>query len=327
MRFLIAFCVLFAWMPQAFAVKNIMSLCDRRLSVDKDTEIRLAANQIAIEGQLGTYWQTGMGEKTAFQIKDDFLQRNITPLPMLTRRDLRPGDQLYLIDENGTVALSGFYGEVEMVVNVVVIDQLVDLHPNVPMLFADKELTEPIPGASDLRPLFLQSARAVVVQTLTEQEIKEAKERLAPWFERYEINKTQADRFYKIGRRRMHELSNFQIPHTGTFTYGTFKRKGPHYDVVNDTFNQNTEFTLLKIGLTDHNEIVTSDLGDFLYLLDGQGLVTAEGYLGSPEMPLASADPKALEPFLAKLKVAKQAVLIKTGMRQLPPSVLLLEKK
>ncbi|MGZ3723460.1 MAG: hypothetical protein ACXVA9_11045 [Bdellovibrionales bacterium] len=303
--------------PQAHAVKNLYSLCERSLMVDADIQVKLASDQIALRGNLDYYWEQGMEDQVGWVMTDDFLKKNITPAPTHNMRWLGNGDKVFVLDETGKVAISGYFGQRREPQEITIGSKSYFVAPNTPYLYRDKELTEPLTSNKELREHFMRKARVVVIQTLSEEQLSTLQDLLKPWFERYDINSKQMERFVRVGRRRAVELAHFEELHRGSMKVATSSQESQTYSVVTEELLPGPTYRIHQYSLAEGPTQLELENGDRIMLLNEDGLVTLEGEIGSDQLPSASKDLEAMDALSKKIHASSSAVVLKLNLRKL----------
>lgn len=305
---------------EAFAQKDLMNPCERLLTLDSSTEIQLTTNQIAVDGLLSFYIrEDGDQASTGHLVTDEWTRKNISPHTEDFARKIKTGDRIFILDHNGRVKTSGYFGELKEPKVVTMNGVTFQLIKKFIFLFKDVALTEPVTAPGELHQYFNKHFHAVVIQTLDEAELKELQERLGPSFARYEANKKSLDRVVRVGRRRAYELAHYQEGFTGKAEVKILKKNSKVMDMVTGKFSSTESYWQLQYKMTSMDPDAPSKISakDYLILLDANGNVTAEGLIGSKEFPIWCDSAEKANAIDAKVKSAHSAFLAKVKLRKL----------
>ena len=302
---------------RAQAMKDLMSRCERKLTIDSDHVLNLGPEQIAIQGPLGHYWAQGMEEHVGWIVADDFVKKNISPLPSHYQRWLLEGDHVFILDDDGKVKVSGYFQQRIENEEVEFGGEVQSIQPNNPYLFRDKDFMESVIDSKELRKMFMTNQHVVVVQTLPEDNLVQLTEELRPWYERYSQNLTRTDRFVRVGRRRAVELMHFHTARPGVILVEASSGKSQEMDWETGKFRPGPTFYRHRYKIATSEGVIGLSDGEILMLLDENELVKFEATVGSPELPLSSTDQEMMAALAEKLRTAKSAFVVEFRLRDL----------
>ena len=317
MRSLSLVLTILLYVPSAFAVKDLLAHCERKLTVAKDVEVTLAPNQVSFKGPLMTYWEPSMEKRVAYIMGDEFIHKNISPSGQDFVQWLSPGDRVFVLESDGTVVAQGYYGEIEDFG----LHDFAGVHmqtvTNMPHLYSDPGLKEIAVTGPEMRKYFSKQVRAVVIKTLKDSELKSLKDRLGPALSRYESNRKNGDRFVRVGRRRGFELAHFQTPMTGRANVTIEQHQTAILEFSFSEFAPPPPMFTFNYELMDGPSKIELQQNDYLMLLDENGVVTAEGVVGGPQFPwVTDREPQAVG-IQAKFRTAYSAFVAKVVDRKL----------
>ena len=300
---------------QAHAMRDLMSLCERKLTLDSEHILELGPEQIAIRGPLSYFWEPGMEEHMGWIVGDDFIKKNISPLPSHYYRWMLEGDHVFILDENGKVTVSGYFQQRVENENLEIAGEQHFIQPNNPYLFRDKDFMDSVIETKELRKLFMTSHQAVVVQNLPEDILAQLTNELRPWFERYYQNLMRTDRFVRVGRRRAVELAHFHTPRRGTILVEASSSGSKVMDWETAKFGPGPTVYNHRYKVATTDGVINISGNETIMLLDENELVTFEATVGSPELPLTSTEEGAMAALAEKLRTAKAAFVIEARFR------------
>jgi hypothetical protein len=307
---------LFVLPPQAHAVKDLFSLCERQLTINSEIVLQLKPNQIAFQGQLDHFWETGMKDQVGWLIHDKFLQTRISPNQRDYSHWLSDGDQVFILNEMGDVTASGFFSQEREKTMRLTSNGMVEGYPNLPRLF-NSEGTVQVMDSPELSGLFLTNARAVVIHTQTSEQTTALQTKLKPWFNRYVINSKDVERFVRVGRRRAYELAHFEVVHKGHLLVEGKTGRAREFDFASGSFTPGDRYRTLKYFLLEGESRTELRNGEQIFLLDRNGLVLQEGRVGSVEFPQATGDLKKAATIEAQIRSNSAVSVVRFQFRDL----------
>lgn len=191
--------------PFSFAIENLQEDCDDLLSTQQfditpDISVSLTANQILIRGRLEPYWEQGMEDHMGWAVFDDDHELRMFRSSIDSLYFLKSGNHVFILDEDGDVLISGYYGE----------SVTPQTNQNHPALYHDPELTLPALSSKDFVEYFEKHQRVVAIQTLEPKEIQRLRSHLLPQMEAYYRHLENPDRYIWAAGRVVYELAHYE---------------------------------------------------------------------------------------------------------------------
>jgi hypothetical protein len=258
----------------AWAIENLFSHCEASL-----LPMPVGPNQIVVQGYMDHHWETGMEDQTGWTVSDEQLRLKIIPNPYVYFRWLREGDQVYLLNADGSIRVSGIYGETREPREVNILGRKVTTAPNRPVLYADAQKSQVILDEDAFARLFFERAPALIVQTLEAKEKAKLAEVLAPYHRAYLKQLSNPDRFVRINDDVSFELAYFQRAIHARVVLEDFLAPTQIFDSVSGRLREAPPTPTIRFRFQTDDSLYTSEYGDSLYLLDGAGQVLWSGEL------------------------------------------------
>lgn len=305
-------CALLVWTQAGHAIENLTESptatgCEQRLGfnhtypIGKDLTITLNSNQILVRGQLEAYLQPGGEGSMSWALLDDFFERKILPEAWDALYFLKPGDQLFILNEDGQRMASGYFQEG-------------------PQLTLQSEGGLSAVPMDELRRLFHQRARAVLVRTLTADEKRELAAFIKPKLERHAQHLQDPGRFKQVSPTLTIDLAAHETMLSGEFHYelSQVPTQSITFDALDmaDVTDLPPSFVIRPSLITPNGAISLTE-GDELLLLDKEGRLLDRELMTSAVIAPSDEPGFHLEDIVARLKNATQAILIR---KQAPPS-------
>lgn len=217
-------------------------------------------NEVLALGHLHHQWQPNSLHSPVWSIVEESVQADLSANPTDYLHRLKPGDQVFIVSEDGDIVHHGYYGEAKQPVPGWKLDAV-----QRPQLFEDRELTKVILDAENFETLFYQRCQAIALVSMSPVEKaifndrRKALDQLRAKFE------TSPERVIKVGTREITRAS-FEVPLRGTVYYVPVEPHNfhfaPWFPIPQTAFRYR-----IKNGPAD----VPLEEGDRVFLLDENG--------------------------------------------------------